>query len=204
MSGGKWLALAGALALAAGGVWSYQYLGAEDPLEKVQQMRAELMSESAANLSPEERRQKWEEFRREADKLTPEQRDSLWDEQRQRFQQRIDHFFTLSAEEQVLYLDAEIDRWEARRQEWAQRRAAGEASNRRPGGEATTTGDGQVSAERASPNTSTSDPEAAENRRRAWLDRTTPQQRARFAEYMRRMSERRRERGLSGGGFFGP
>jgi hypothetical protein len=157
-------------------------LAPDRQLAKVKQMRAELTGEAGRSLSPEQRRQKWEQLRRESEKLSPAQRNELGREQRERFQAEMNRFFKMSKKEQNAYLDSQIDRMEAFRKRMAQQGGA------RPGQFA---GGGAFMASRSSGN-----PEDREQRRRQRLDNSTPEQRAQMDLFRKMMNQRRSERGF--------
>lgn len=194
-------------------------------LAKVEKMREELFAEQSRKLSEEERRAQFELFRREMEKLDPKQRASFFDSGLARSRQKYDSYFQLSPVEKVKHLDAEIARQEQARQAWEARRAAtgntppsgtdrprrgpGSADNRPSAGDRPSTGN-RPGGERG-PNRS---PAEMEQRRKQFLDRTTPKQRATMdqmrelsSKYRDDMNKRRKQLGLpemTGRGFGGP
>jgi hypothetical protein len=171
--------LAGLLLLLLAAFAAYKF-GPDRQLAKVKEMRAGL----SAELPPEQRRDRWQEYRKEFEKLSPAQRDVLDREQQQQYFTSLDSFFKLSKKEQTARLDEQINRAEAARRRFEQQRGAG---GPRPGSQTFgASGGGQRPR----------DAEARELRRRQRLDRSTPQQRAQMDLHRRMIDQRRRERGL--------
>ncbi len=167
------------VALAMGGlIWAILPDAPDPQMVRVQQLQEKLFDPDA-ELSPTQRRQAFDELRREAEKLTPQQQDQLIRENPppplKRMQQNIVDFFDLPADQQTAMLDKQIDEFERRRQEW-QQRAGGQQPPGPPGGNRPNIDMNQM--------------------RRRMLDNTSAQQRALFGEYFNRMNQRRQERGL--------
>jgi predicted transcriptional regulator len=163
---------AGLLLLIAAGIGAYWYLRPDPQFVKVMELREQLTSEEARKLPREQRRALWTEFRQEVAKLTPEQRRQLWADRANRFQERLEKFAKASPKERTAMLDEQI-----KRQEDFRRNAANQGLNRANwGGSAT--------------------PEDREQRRRQWLDNTTPEQRAVMAEFRQQLQQRRQQLGL--------
>src|SRR3712207_6656419 len=95
---------------------------AERQVTKVKDLRDQLTGEAGRKLSPEQRREAWQQFRQEAEKLSPQQREALWADQRKASREKLDRFFKLPARERMVELDREINRMEAARK---QRRTSG-------------------------------------------------------------------------------
>lgn len=172
------------LLLLVGIGWAVVHFRTDPQLVKVEQLAAELTAVSDDEIPPEQRRARWEQFR-EAVELLPEgqreaARQRVFDGFQERQRKEIATFFTLSPGEQTAFLDKQIDRSEQRRREWQSRgdrstspRTGGNGNDRR-----------------------NSTAEDRNQRRKRRLDNTTPETRAQFDEYRRRMDGRRRERGL--------
>jgi len=105
----------------------------------------------------------------------------------QRMEERMDQFFALSPEEQQDALDEQIDRMER----WRQRREQGNGNREQ-------SGRGRGGPDRGRRGDGPRDPNEW---RRRMLDSTSPELRAKFTEFSRLMSDRRKERGLPPGGF---
>jgi hypothetical protein len=217
----RWLLAAALLLLLLAGGLGAWYFWPDPQLAKVKEMRQELLGDTARKLSPGDRRQKWEEFRKEEEKLTPAQRQGLREDARKQRKKEVEHYFTLSRPDKIKWLDQQIDRMEARRREWqaggglngpgwgggpAGGRGIGPGSPARggPGG----TQGGAAFANGTGPagggpgggpggggwaNLST---EERENRRKSMLDWTTPEERAQFDQLRKDMAARRVQRGL--------
>ncbi|GIW82432.1 MAG: hypothetical protein KatS3mg105_4239 [Gemmatales bacterium] len=184
------------------GIWALA-TGGEDPeLARVKQIAKQLRGPDAENLTPEERKERWQEFREAFGKLDPDQKRQYFqermDEWLQRDMERMDRFFKLSPQERLAALDAEIKRDEERRKQFEKMRAEWaknpDFKNRfqgkgPPKGSSNTEGNSQT---KRQPPTA----EQRENWRKQWLNKTTPEYRAQRAEYRRLLSERRKQLGL--------
>jgi hypothetical protein len=162
---------AGLLLLIAAGIGAYWYLRPDPQFVKVMELREQLTSEEARKLPREQRRALWTEFRQEVEKLTPEQRRELWADRANRFQERLEKFAKASPKQRIAMVDEQI-----KRQEDFRRNAANQGLNRANWGGGT--------------------PEDREQRRRQWLDNTTPEQRAVMAEFRQQLQQRRQQLGL--------
>ena len=134
-------------------------------------MRDPAIRESMSTLTREERRT-----------LSQPMHEGRRNEMRERMQQRIKEFFEATPEDQTRILDEWLDRMTERRKRWEQRR------NENP--------------DRA-PRQRRSRPEPSEEQRmerlRTMVDNTTPDERAQFQEYFRRLQERAAERDIEFG-----
>jgi hypothetical protein len=182
----RWLLAVAVLLLLAGGLGAW-YFWPDGQLARVKELRQELLSDTSRKLPADQRRQKWQEFRKEEEKLSPGQRKSLWEEMRQRRKKDVEHYFTLTKAEKTRWLDEQIDRREARRREW-QAAGGNGAGGGGPGG-------GQGGGPGGGANVS---PEEREKRRKQMLDSTTPEERAQFDQLRKDLAARRSQRGLPG------
>lgn len=98
------------------------------------------------------------------------------------FESQYDQFMKMSAEEQRKELDKRIDKMEARRK----------------------SGQPQGSQAAGDKNRPPMDPKQADEMQKKLIAHTTPQQRAKFEDVMRRFNDRRKERGLEPLPTFGP
>ena len=198
------------------------YLLRPDPVGRIKQMQEELRGEAGRQLSPEERREKRQHLREEIEKLTPEQRNELFADRRKAMKERLDHFFGLSPDEQVAEMDRQIQRSEQRRRDW-EARAAGRNSlgargsfgspvgdgGRGPGrspasgsdrtGDRSSTSDAGSSGQSASPDASgggANPPLTRDQRRKLFIDSTTPVERAQMNLYAQMLRDRRQQLGL--------
>jgi hypothetical protein len=165
-------------------------------LARIKQLGEQLRGDEGQNLSPEERRQLREQIRAEVAQLSPEEREK-WGrersaERRRRMQERLEKYFALPEDERTAFLDAEIDRQEARRQQWQR---DGDSGGRPWGGRGGADGQGNAS-QGGSGSMSTED---REQRRKSWLDSMSPEDRTMWHQYMKDMSDRRQQRGLPAG-----
>jgi hypothetical protein len=173
----NWMIAIALLLVMIGAAWAYLR---PSPLDKVMAMQAEIQQ-----LPRDEQRQKWRDMRGEIEKLSEADREAFFAPMMQdrelREQKRMDEFFSLSKAEQIKEIDKDIDREQKWRKERAQREKSGKA--RKGGGDRGFGGRGgsRDSAER----------------RKASLDRTSPQQRGQRDEYRRMRDDRRAARGIS-------
>jgi hypothetical protein len=170
--------VAAAAVLAALLAW---WLWPSSQLVRVQELRA---AAGDPSLTPEQRRQKWDEVRRASAQLTPAERDQLAAEGRRRFESEMARYSALSPAEKKQYLDQQIDREEE------MRRQMQKAGGPPPGPPAGGPPRGPQSAE------------DRERRRQHRLDDSTPQFRAQIDEFRKDMAQRRQQRGLPAGAGF--
>jgi hypothetical protein len=176
------------------GYGTYRLVRPDPHLKKVRQLQAEFASAQAREWTPDERREKGREMRSAMEHLSPAQRDELFAEGQTRFEEQLRRYAQMTSAEKTRHLDEQIDHSERMRQQFAQRRASGQGQ--RPGG-----GGSQVlgSAPRGGSGGQgqrTSSPEEREKRRKARLDRTTPEFRALMDMYRKDMEARRKQRGI--------
>lgn len=185
-----------------GVVWALW--GEPDPqVQKLQDMRKEFFGEGK-----QPSREQRDRFREEMQKLSPEQRRELWQPMREQMSRRIgetvDGYFALPPDERGPYLDKQIEEGEKRRKEWEKRRREREANRgpsgqgpNRPGAGPNQGGRGPADANRGRPGGGRNrTPEERAQRRNRRLDHTTPEQRAKWAEFRDAMRKRRVELGL--------
>jgi hypothetical protein len=184
-SGGKrkWIITAVVLLLLAAAAWAF--IPNEDPaLARIQEIRAQIDT-----APPEQRRELFGQMRQEFENLAPESREQLRDEWRKRWeareQKQMNDFFALSPAEQVKEIDEDIREDIERDKQRAQRRAQRQASGQ---GNAGGGGRGDRRASRSGFDMA--------QRRKNYLDNTTPQARAQRSEYRRMRDERRQAMGL--------
>jgi hypothetical protein len=158
-------------------------------LAKARELRNELTGPNARTMDPQERRQKWEQFRREQEQLSPAERKELWADVRQKRLEEMKRYSAMSPAEKTAYLDERINRMEQMRK---QREAAQKAQGA-PGG----TGAANVSG--AAPPGPPGGPRSQEERerlRKERLDDSTPEERAMRDQYFKDLQARRAQRGL--------
>ncbi|MEX2315687.1 MAG: hypothetical protein WD669_00950 [Pirellulales bacterium] len=182
-----------AVVVAAGLTWAFLPSAADRQVAKVVELQEKLFTENS-NIPLQERRQAFEELRKEAEKLTPEQREQMMRDNPPPFarqmQQQVVAYFDLPADKQQAHLDKQIDEMEKRRAEWEKRRAErGKQGNGIRGGGGPRGGPPGGGFNRTDPSKQT-------EMRKKMLDNSTPQQRAMFSEYFQQLEDRRRERGL--------
>ncbi len=169
------------LALVVGAGWALGFFDTIDPqVAELQKLREETFGR-VDQMSNEERRSQFQEFRQRVDGLSEEQRREFRESGREGFQQRMlqrmDRFFAMSPEEQMKELDEMIDRME----EWRANREQGGGGGPgwgRGGGRGNMTGTQR------------------DQRSKERLDRSTPEMRAKMDRFRDMMNVRREERGL--------
>jgi len=113
---------------------------------------------------------------------------------REAFRGRMDEYFTAPPQQRLAVLDRQIDQEEMMRKAFEAGRGAMAALG---GGGGNAAGSGGGDASRGSRGSRTE--EDRNKWRKSMIDRTTPEQRARYVEYRRAMEERREKRGLPAG-----
>jgi hypothetical protein len=170
-------------------------------LAQAKSLRNELTGPNAKSLSPEQRRDKWQQYRKLSEKLTPAQRDQLSAESRKRRQQEMAKYFAMSPADKTRYLDERIKGMEKMRQQMQEKNAqnkskggAGSASNpgggQRPGGGTAAGGTGQNGPRDRSV-------AGRDQGRQNRLDSTSPAERAMFTQFMKDLNARRSQLGLA-------
>jgi len=118
---------------------------------------------------------------------------------------RIDAYFALPPEKRQAEIDRQIDQEEIMRKAFEAGQAVanafggGQGGQSGQGGTAGAGGSGTASASAGPPGARSGSEEDRNRFRKSIIDRTTPEQRARYVEYRRAMEERREQRGLPGG-----
>jgi uncharacterized membrane protein YgcG len=192
-----WTILALLLLFATAVVWAL-WTGEDPQLTTVRELGAQARADGA---SEEQRRQMWGQMREEMEKLSPESRDVLRDEWRQkreaRENERMKEFFAMTRAQQIAQINKEIDDRERRRQQRAQSGQNGSQGGGRNGQGQGGGGGGPNGQYGGGPGGRgggrAMDPV---QRRKDYLDKTTPDQRAERSEYRRMVSEQRSSRGL--------
>ncbi len=151
-----------------------------------------LVEATAAFTSMMEIRQKTEAL---PEHLRPQVERAAGDAFRSMFQARIDRYFSLPPEQREAELDRQIDQQEMFRKAMEAGRTVAGALG---GGQNTGGGSGSNQPSGA-PGSSRSEDERNQWRKTRILDRTNPQERARFTEYIRALDARREQRGLTSG-----
>jgi len=197
-----WAVIAVGVLLVLGvGTWAVRAARSNSNMAKVQELGRELMGENGRNLSPEERREKFNEMRQAMEQLSPAERRSLFKEGAKARREHMDKFFKMSPEEQIDELDKRIDQM----QEMFERMQAGQGENGRPrggpggfgGGGFGGPGGGRFGRGRSA------DPDDRLRWRERMLNNSTPEDRAQGALYRQMMRDRMQERGISFGFGFG-
>jgi hypothetical protein len=161
-------------------LWLFGAFAGDPQIAKVHALREQLRGEEAKKLTPEQRRDLWKQFGQEMKHLSPAQRHALSKDSQRGFENKIKSFFALPKKEQLAHLDQEINRQEAMRKKWEQKKPG-----KGPGGPGKGFSKGP-----------SADPQQREHRRKERLEHSTPEQRAMFSEYARLLKERRQQRGL--------
>jgi len=181
------------LALVVGAGWALGFFDTTDPqVAELQKLREETF-DRMDQMSDEERRSQFQEFRQRVEGLSEDQRREFRESGREGFQQmmvqRMDQFFAMTPKEQTKRLDELIDRTEEWRANRDQAGGGGSGWGRGGGGRGNMT------------------PAQRDQRSKERLDRSTPEMRAKIDRFVDIMNERREQRGLEpidrGRGMFG-
>jgi hypothetical protein len=177
-----------------------------DPhLSRAQALQKELFSPEARNLSPEERKARFAEYREHVKYLTDDQKWELGAPMREKQKAEMDRYFAMSEAERTRYLDEQIDRSEKMWQAWKQKAAQGKGNTGKGGqakGRPTGGGfgpGGKGGAAQAGGGKGKRTPRSTEEilqRRKQHLDRSTPEERAQRDRFRKDMADRRKQRGL--------
>jgi hypothetical protein len=151
-----------------------------------------LTEATAAFTSMMEIRQKTEAL---PEHLKPQVEQAAGDAFRSMFQARMDRYFAMPPEQRQAELDRHIDQQEMFRKAMEAGRAVAGALG---GGQNSGAGNATNQTPRP-PWSSRSEDERNQWRKSRILDRTNPQERARFTEYIRALDARREQRGLTSG-----
>ncbi|MBI3838376.1 MAG: hypothetical protein HY288_10650 [Planctomycetia bacterium] len=188
----RWVLLALTLLLTTTAAWAW--LRTDPQLAKVQALRAQI---DAEDLPREKRRELFGQMREEMEKLSPEVRKSLFADRRKewqkRQQQQMREFFALPKDQQIAMLDKQIDR---RGRGWGR----GGPNGGPPGGGGPSAnaqgqgGPGGFGGPGGGPRGGSG--LDSMQRRKDYLDNTTPEFRAQMTEYRRMMQQRRTQRGV--------
>jgi hypothetical protein len=189
----KWLVLLSLVGFAFG---SYRTLRTDPNVRKIRDLRKELAA--GTELTPEQRREKFQQIRETMEKLPPAKRDQIRreiaEEGRQRFESDLRRYARLSPQEKTRYLDQQIDRMEAARRQRSQ--FQGEAAP--PAGSSVVFGS-SANVGRPPNYQKGGQPQSAEDRekrRKQRLDETTPEFRALRDQYFKDLQARRQQRGV--------
>jgi hypothetical protein len=173
-------------------------------VDKVRKMQQELFATPRDQLTPEERKEKFDELRAEREKLSPEERNQLRQEKGKQFQQKMNEYaskyLAMSPEERQQMIDDQISRQQAVQQKRAQAGSnggggpgGGNGGNGPPGGAG---GPGGPGAGGPGGPRGPQTPEERDARRREALINMTPMARAGMDQMRLDMATRRVELGL--------
>lgn len=180
----RWIGALLLLLLIVGTVWAMR---SKSDLERVQQLQKELAR--SKDLPPEERNAKFEELRNRMKNLTDDEKWELGAPMREKQKAEMDRYFAMSPKEKTKYLDDRIDKSEAMRKDWEKKAGQNKGKGPGPGGSA---GFGLGGGSGKQPKST----DAIESGRKARLDRTSADERARLDLYRKEMNDRRKQRGL--------
>ncbi len=192
-----------ALALLLLGISGVVWAVRPDPrLARAQALQKGLFGPDAKNLSPDERKARFAEYREQVKHLTEDQKWELSAPMREKQKAEMDRYFALSPKDRTKYLDERIDKSEKMRKDWEKQKAQGKAGPPAggigfggPNGGNKSGGPGGSKAGGPGGPGGKS-PEEIEKRRKQSLDRTTPEERAKRDQFRKEMEDRRRQRGL--------
>jgi hypothetical protein len=188
----KWLVILLLIGTAYGG---YRAIRTDPNVRRIRDLRKELAA--GGNLTPEQRREKFQQLREAMEKLPPAKRDQMRremaEEGRQRFEGELRRYASLSPQEKTRHLDQQIDRMEAARRQRTQTQGRAAPPAGSPVAFGSPASAGRPQGKQAGPPLSA---EEREKRRKQRIDETTPEFRALRDQYFRDMQARRQQRGL--------
>lgn len=174
------------LLIVMGAFGGYRLLRTDPNIKRVRDLRKEIASANASQLSTEQRREKFQQLRAAMDRLPPDQRDRMRREMaedgRKRFEAEMEKYSKMSAAEKAKYLDERIVRMEERRQNF---QASSNSIGSMGGNFASPSHDGR----------SQRSPEEREKMRKQMLDNTTPEFRAQRDQFFNDLKARQSQRG---------
>jgi hypothetical protein len=179
------------LLLALGGmVWAVR---PDSHLSRAQDLQKELFGAAGKSLSPDERKARFAEYREHVKHLTDDQKWKLSAPMRERQKAEMDRYFAMAPAEKARYLDAQIDRSEKMRQAWEKKAGQSKGGKGGPPG-----GFSPVGMKSGAPKGGRQPPSAEEKERmrKQFLDRTSPEDRARMDRFRKDLADRRQQRGL--------
>jgi hypothetical protein len=180
----RWLLLA-LLLLFGGGYITYRAVATDPDVERINELRKEL---AGKDLTAEQRRELFGQLRDAMQRLSPEQRReaqrNMADERRMRMAEDMQRYAQMSRAEKTRFLDDRIRRMEQ------QRRQAGQGAG--GPGQRGGPGSGPGGTNRPAPSA-----EERDQRRRQWLNDTTPEFRAQLDQFRKDMQARRQQLGLA-------
>jgi hypothetical protein len=186
----RWLSLLSLmlLVLLAWLLWPDRRMAQAKALQK------ELTGPNGKSLSAEQRKQKWQQYRKLTEKMTAAQRDQLSAESRKRRAQEMAKYFSMSQSEKNRYLDERIRASESRRQQMQSKGGQGGTGGQRSGSNGGP-GQGQSNGQGTNGGRDRS-PESRDHARQDRLDSTSPAERAMFSQFMKDLNARRSQLGL--------
>jgi hypothetical protein len=165
-------------------------------MRKMKQLQSELFAKDT-KISPEERKQKFDQLREVSKNLTTQQRQQLRNEGQKRQEDELRRYSQLSPKDKVNYLDQRINQMETMRKQnqgnnGPQAKGNGPSgANGPPGAKGPSNGFGGRTG-----GGSTKSAEEREKARKQRLDNTTPELRALRNQFRQDMEKRRQQRGL--------
>jgi hypothetical protein len=191
----RWLAIFLLLLGLAGLVWAVR---PNSHLTRAKALQKELFNPDAKNLPPEQRKAKFDQLRGEMKQLTDEQKWALSAPMREKQQAEMKRYFALSQPEKNKYLDERIDRAVKMRQEREKNagKAGGPGTGGQPGGGFGRGGADGPGGGASGPGGNPRSGETIEQRRKQFLDHTSPEDRAMMDQFRKEMADRRRQRGF--------
>jgi hypothetical protein len=180
----KWIIAAVVVLLMAAAAWAFFPEGKDPHVAKIEELRAQM-----EGATDEKRRELGRQMREEFRNVPEDVRDRMFEDRRRQWEAReqkeLNDFFALAPAQQIAEIDEDIKEEEERRKRWEQRRA--ERGNRQ--GNAQGGQGGRGGGNRGAGRDSL-------ERRKSYLDNTSPTSRAQRSEYRRMREERRKQLGL--------
>ena len=192
-----WVGIIVLVVAVAGGVWAFSQRENPELARARDASKKAMEAFSNDNLSADEKMKLMEQSREAAKNLSEDQRREIrregWKARSGEMMKRIDEFLAIEDDNsRNEFLDREIDRFQEMRDQWREMRKKRESENE-ANGQSNREGDrGRGGWGRVQPG----DKEGMLNRQRGMLDRSSPEQRAKFTEYFTAIKARMEARGM--------
>ena len=184
-----------ALALLLLGIGGLVWAVRPDPrMSRAQSLQKELFGPDSKNLSPEERKARFAEYREQVKHLNDDQKWELSAPMREKQRAEMDRYVALSAKDKLRYLDERIDKSEKMRKDREKQKTQGKAGppgggfgfGGPPGGNKA----GGPGGGKGGGGPGGKSPEEIQQRKKQALERTTPEERAKRDQFRKNLAEK--------------
>lgn len=198
-----WIGIAALVLAIAGGVWAFNQRENPDVVAARAVNKKMVAAFSDENVSMDDKMKLREEAQAANEKLSEEDRSQVqrdaWKSRGRQMESMIDDYLAIEDEdERNAYLDEQIEKFQGMRDQWKQMREKREAEAKERGEEPKEKkeggrrGGGWYA-------TKPGDKQGMMDRQRRSLDKSSPEQRAKFTEFFTALKERMEERGIESG-----